>query len=109
MEVISQSGSGGLEDYKPSRTNMAKMKLEGQLDAVKYSRITVPESVYMGDPAGDYMEMMKARNSAKGHLMAWHDKQAMQEHLKELLTGSNLKRKEYGNVMSSEANDENGL
>ena len=40
--------------------------------------------------------------------MAWHDKQAMQEYLKELETGSNLKRKEYGTVMSSEAN-ENGL
>ena len=32
----------------------------------------------------------------------------MQEHLKELVTRSNLKRKEYGTVMSSEAN-ENGL
>ena len=28
MEVISQCGSGGLEEYKPSRTNMAKLKLE---------------------------------------------------------------------------------
>ena len=37
----------------------------------------------MGDPAGDYMEMVKARNSARGHLMAWYDKQAMQEHLKD--------------------------
>ena len=40
--------------------------------------------------------------------MARHDKQAMQEYLKELITGSNLKGKEYGTVMSSEAN-ENGL
>ena len=40
--------------------------------------------------------------------MAWHEKQAMQEYLKELITGSNLKRKEYGTVMTSEAN-ENGL
>ena len=31
---------------------MAKLKLEGQLDVVEYSRITVPESVHMGDPAG---------------------------------------------------------
>ena len=29
MEVVSQCGSGGLEDYKPSRTNLATMKLEG--------------------------------------------------------------------------------
>ena len=52
MEVISQCGSGGLDDYKPSRTNMARMKLEGQLDVVEYSRNTVPDSVHMGDPAG---------------------------------------------------------
>ena len=51
---------------------------------------------------------MKARNSARGHLMAWLDKQAMQKYLKELIMGSNLKRKEYGTVMSSEANG-NGL
>ena len=77
MEVISQCGSGGLNDYKPSRTNMAMLMLEWQLDVVEYSRITVPESVHMGDPAGGYQEMVKARNSARGHLMAWHDKQAM--------------------------------
>ena len=70
MEVISQCGSGVLEDYKPSRTNLAEIKLEGQLDVVGYSRITVPESVHMGDPAGGCMEMVKARNSARGHLMA---------------------------------------
>ena len=81
--------------------DMAKMKLEGQLDVVEYSRITVPESVHMGSPAGGYMEMVKAKNSATGHMMTLHDKQAMQE-------GSNLERKEYGTVMSSEAN-ENGL
>ena len=52
MEIISQCGSGGLDDYRPSRTNMAKMKLEGQLDVVEYSRVTVPESVHMGDPVG---------------------------------------------------------
>ena len=67
-----------------------------QLDVVEYSRITVPESVLMGDPASGYLKKVKTRNSA------------MQEYLKELITGSNLKRKEYGTVMSSEAN-ENGL
>ena len=105
MEVISQCGSGRLDDYKPSRTNMARMKLEGQLDVVEYSRITVPDSVHVGDPAGGYVEMMKARNSARGHLVAWNEKQAMQEYLKVLTENSNLKRKEYGTVMSSEANE----
>ena len=70
MEVISQCGSGGLDDYKPSRANMARMKLEGQLDVVELSRITVPDSVHVGDPAGGYVEMLKARNSARGHLLA---------------------------------------
>ena len=106
MEIISQCGSGGLDDYRPSRrTNMARMKLEGQLDVVEYSRVTVPESVHMGDPAGGYVEMMKARNSARGHLMAWSEKRAMQEYLKGLTESSNLNRKEYGTVMSSEANE----
>ena len=65
----------------------------------------MPELVQMGNPAGAYMEIVKARNSARGQLMAWHDKQAMQEYLKEIMTGSNLRRKEYGTVMSSEANE----
>ena len=105
MEILSQCGSGGLEDYRPSRINMAKLKLEGQLDVVEYSRITVPESVHMGDPAGGYVEMLKARKSARGHLMAWSEKRVMQEYLKELTENSNLNRKEYGTVMSSEANE----
>ena len=105
MEIISQCGSGGLEEYRPSRINMAKLKLEGQLDVVEYSRITVPESVHMGDPAGGYVEMLKARNSARGHLMAWSEKRAMQESLKGLTENSNFNRKEYGTVMSSEANE----
>ena len=105
MEVISQCGSGGLDDYRPSRIYVARMKLEGQLDLVEYSRITVPESVHMGDPAGGFVEMLKARNSARGHLMAWSEKQAMQEYLIELTETSNLNRKQYGTVMSSKANE----
>ena len=105
MEIISQCGSGGLDDYMPSQTNLAKMKLEGQPELVEYSRVTVPESVHMGDPAGGYVEMLKARNSARGHLMAWSEKRAMQEYLKGLTENSNLNRKEYGTIMSSEANE----
>ena len=55
LEVISQCGSGELDHYKPSRTNMARI--------------------------------------------------AMQEYLKELRENSNLNRKKYGTVMSSEANE----
>ena len=36
---------------------MAKLKLEGQLDVIEYSRVTVPESVHMGDPAGGYVKL----------------------------------------------------
>ena len=70
IEVIIQCGSGGLDDYKPSRRNLAQMKLEGLLGVVEYSRITIPNSVHLGDPAGGYVEMLKARNSARGHWMA---------------------------------------
>ena len=77
------------------------MKLKGQLDVLEYSRINVPELVHMVDPAGGYVEMLKAGNSARGYLMAWHDKQNMQENLKELMMGSNIKRKAFGTVMSS--------
>ena len=52
MEVISHGGSGGLDVYKPSRTNMARVKLEGHLGVFQYSRITVPDSVHVGDSAG---------------------------------------------------------
>ena len=105
MEIISQCGFGGLDDYRPSRTNMAWMKLEGQLEVVEYSRVTVPEWVHIVDPAGGYVEMLKARNSTRGHLMAWSEKRVMQEYLKGLTESSNLNRKEYGTVMSSEANE----
>ena len=37
--------------------------------------------------------------------MAWDEKQAMQECLKELTENSNLSQKEYGTAMSSEANE----
>ena len=37
--------------------------------------------------------------------MAWSKKPAMQDFLKELTENSNLNRKDYGNVMSSEANE----
>ena len=53
---------------------MAKMKLEGQLEVVEYSRVTLPELVHI-------------------------------KNLKGLMENSNLGRKEYGTIMSSEANE----
>ena len=52
-----------------------------------------------------YVEMLKARNSARGPLVAWSEKHAMQEYLKQLTKDSYLNRKEYGTVISSEANE----
>ena len=37
--------------------------------------------------------------------MAWSDKKAIQDYLQEMMKSSNRKRKEYGNMMSSEANE----
>ena len=37
--------------------------------------------------------------------MAWSEKRAMQEYLKGLTENSNFNRREYGTVMSSEANE----
>ena len=68
-----------------------QMELEGKTGAI-WSRV-------------NFMEMLKARNSARGHLMAWSEKRAMQEYLKGLTENSNFNRKEYGTVMSSEANE----
>ena len=42
--------------------------------------------------------------------MAWHNKRAVHEYLKELTVGSNNKRKDYDTVMSSQVNEDiNGL
>ena len=79
MEVISHLGSGRFDDYKPSRMNMARMKLEGQLDVVEYNRIAVHDSVHVGDSAGSYVDILKVRNSVRGHLMAWSEMRAMQD------------------------------
>ena len=68
-EVINQCGSGELDDYKPSRTNMARVNLEGQIDVAEFSRITVSVSVHKGGPAGGYLEILKVRD-----LMAWSEK-----------------------------------
>ena len=61
---------------------------------VENSLITVPDSVHMEDPAGGYVEMVKARNSARGHFVASSKKHAMQEYLKELTEDSNLKQRD---------------
>ena len=43
--------------------------------------------------SGGFVEMLQARNLARGHSMAWSEKNAMQQYLQELTENSNLKRK----------------
>ena len=85
---------------------LTKMNMEGQLDVIEYSCIHVPESVHMGDPAGGYVEMVKATKSARGDLMAWHDQQAMQELLEGFDDGLKPKEKRiwHCDVIGSESN-----
>ena len=54
------------------------------------------------------MDMLKAWSVARWQLMAWIEKKTMQEHLQDSMEVSDLKRKVYGSLMPSEAN-ENGL
>ena len=49
---------------------------------VEYSRITIPDSVYVGDSAGGYVEMLTARNSTRGHLMAWKERKLCRHNFK---------------------------
>ena len=72
-EVISQCGSGGLDDYKTSRSNRARMNL-GQLGVIEYSLITVPDSVHMGDPAGDAQGKELGERSLDG--LEWEESHA---------------------------------
>ena len=60
------------------------------------------ETVSIDEPAGGYMEILKYRNSAKGHLMALEDNSAMEGYLETMMQGTTLKQKAYGNLASSE-------
>ena len=64
--------------------------MDEQLDRVEYSPNAVPDSINISDSAGRYLEMLKARFSAREYLTAWLDLQAMQKKLQKLVAGSNL-------------------
>ena len=46
------------------------------------------------------------RNSARGHFIAWHKKEAMQQHLQKLVAVSNLRGRENSTVMLSGLRDQ---
>ena len=48
-----------------------------QLTPEEYNRLSVSDAVKIDEPAGGYMEMMKYRNSATGHLIALENNGAM--------------------------------
>ena len=69
---------------------------------MEYNRLTLSETVSIDEPAGEYMEMLEYRNSARGHLMALGDKSAMEGYLETMMQGTTFKQKAYGTLASSE-------
>ena len=106
MEILSQCGESTLKDFKPSPMNHGKGSVVGQLVPVEYNRLTVSETVSIGEPAGGYMEMIEYRNSARGHLIALEDKSAMEGYLETMMQSTTLKQKAYGTLVSSEMHAE---
>ena len=106
MEILSQCGESTLKDFKPSPMNHGKGSVVGQLVPVEYNRLTVSETVSINEAAGGYMEMLEHRNSARGHLIALEDKNAMESYLETMTQGTTLKQKAYGTLVSSEMHAE---
>ena len=86
--------------------NHGKGSVVGQLVPVDYNRLTVSETVSIGEPASGYMEMLECRNSARGLLMALEDQNAMEGYLDTMMQGTTLKQKAYGTLVSSEMHAE---
>ena len=74
----------------------------GQLVPVEYNQLTLSETVSVDEPAGEYMETLEYRNSARGHLMALEDKSVMKGYLETMIQGTTLKQKADGTLALSE-------
>ena len=96
MEILSQCGESTMKDFKPSPMNHGKGSVEGQLVAVEYNRLTVSETVSIDEPASRYMEMLECKNSARGHLIALEDQNAMEGYLETMMQGTTLKQRHTG-------------
>ena len=96
MEILSQCGESTMKDFKPSPMNHGKGSVVGQLVPVEYNRLTLSETVSIGEPAGGYMEMLEYRNPARGHLMALEDKSAMEVYLETMMQALPSSRKHTG-------------
>ena len=82
--------------------NHGKGSVIGQLVPVEYNQLTLSETVSVDEPAGEYMETLEYRNSARGHLMALEDKSVMKGYLETMIQGTTLKQKAYGTLALSE-------
>ena len=100
MEIISHYGESTMKDFKPSPMNHGKGSVAGQLVPVEYNRLTVSETLSIGEPTSWYMEMLEYRNSARGYVMALEDEKAMEGYLETMLQGTTLKLKAYGTFFS---------
>ena len=81
MEILSQCGESTTKDFKPSPMNHGKGSGVGQLVTVECNRLTVSDTVSIGEFASGYMEILDYRNSAREHLMALEDKSAMEGYM----------------------------
>ena len=64
--------------------------------------MTVSETLSKDKPAGEYMELLEYRNSARGHLMALEDEIVIEGYLETMMQGNTLKQKAYGTLALSE-------
>ena len=94
MEILSQFGEKTLQNFKPSPMNHGKGSVVGWLVPVEYNRLIVSETVSIDEPAGEYMEMMDYKNSARGHLIALENKSSMEGYLETTMQGTSLPKAE---------------
>ena len=90
METLRQCGQSTQRDFRSSCMNHGKGSVLGQLIPVEHNLLTVSETFSIDGPAGGYMEMMEYRNSARGHLIALENKDAMECYLEEMIQGTTM-------------------
>ena len=90
MEILSHCGESILGDFKPSSMNHGKRSVVGQLVPVEHNRLTVSETVSIDKPTGGYMVMVEYKNSARGHLIALENKDAMECYLDTMIQGTTM-------------------
>ena len=69
---------------------------------MEHNRLTLSDTLLINESAVGYMEMMKYRNSARGHLIALEKKIAMKCYLDEMIKDTTMKQKADGTSVCSE-------